>query len=248
MNKSTRDTKNQSLQKFAVFDIDGTLIRWQLYHAAVDELIKRRLLPQNIAEELRAARMRWKRREHKQSFNEYEEVLIGAFENNIEAIDEVSFEQAIRSTIKKYQDQTYTYTRDLIKHLKKEGYFLLAISGSHQELIRYIADYYGFDDYIGSNYERRDGRFTGVAHIASIDKGVTLQDLIKKHKLTTKDSVAVGDTKSDIPLLEIVDKPIAFNPEEQLYTKAIAKGWKIVVERKNVIYELRQKNGSYVLA
>ena len=28
------------MNKFAVFDIDGTLIRWQLYHAIADELAK----------------------------------------------------------------------------------------------------------------------------------------------------------------------------------------------------------------
>ncbi len=27
-------------QPFAVFDIDGTIIRWQLYHALADELAK----------------------------------------------------------------------------------------------------------------------------------------------------------------------------------------------------------------
>jgi len=35
----------------------------------------------------------------------------------------------------------------------------------------------------------------------------------------------------------MVDKPIAFNPNSKLYRYAKRAGWKIVVERKDVIYK-----------
>lgn len=49
-------------------------------------------------------------------------------------------------------------------------------------------------------------------------------------------------------MLEIVEEAIAFNPSEKLFWHATRKGWKIVVERKNHVYELIQRNGTYVLA
>jgi phosphoserine phosphatase len=49
-------------------------------------------------------------------------------------------------------------------------------------------------------------------------------------------------------MLEYVEHPIAFNPEIRLFNEARNKGWKIVVERKNVVYELEANHGSYVLA
>ncbi len=39
-------------------------------------------------------------------------------------------------------------------------------------------------------------------------------------------------------MLEFVENPIAFNPEDTLFEKAKEQGWKIVIERKNVTYEL----------
>ena len=41
-----------------------------------------------------------------------------------------------------------------------------------------------------------------------------------------------------MPFLEMVENPICFNPNEKLYTEAKRQGWKVVVERKDVIYEL----------
>jgi phosphoserine phosphatase len=36
-------------QKFAVFDIDGTLFRWQLFHELVAELGNQDLFPKDVA-------------------------------------------------------------------------------------------------------------------------------------------------------------------------------------------------------
>jgi phosphoserine phosphatase len=51
-------------------------------------------------------------------------------------------------------------------------------------------------------------------------------------------SVGVGDTEGDISLLEAVELPICFNPNMKLFERAKLKDWKVVIERKDVIYEL----------
>jgi len=66
-------------KKFAVFDIDGTLVRWQLYHVLVDKLASAGMLGNDAKERLRASRMVWKRREHPESFKEYEQALIRVY-------------------------------------------------------------------------------------------------------------------------------------------------------------------------
>ena len=60
-------------------------------------------------------------------------------------------------------------------------------------------------------------------------------------------SIAIGNGASDISMLELVETPIAFNPEKKLFDYAKDRGWKIVVERKNVIYELETRSGKYQL-
>lgn len=50
-------------------------------------------------------------------------------------------------------------------------------------------------------------------------------------------------------MLELVDRPVAFNPNDELFEVAQARGWEIVIERKNVAYQLKKdSDGSYVLA
>ena len=236
------------MDKFAVFAIDVTLIRWQLYHAVVDRLAKLGLLGEGASQELHSARMVWKNREHSDSFSQYEQTLITIYEQSLKNLDAKTFDEVAEQIAKEYKDQVYTYTRDLCAKLKNDDYKLLAISGSHQELVGHIAKNYGFDDWVGTEYKRKGNRFTGEKFIASHNKKTILESLMKKHGLSLEESVAVGDSGSDIPMLEMAESPITFNPDKKLLQKAKAKGWKIVVERKNVVYELEKENDEYILA
>lgn len=235
------------MKKFAVFDIDGTLIRWQLYHAVVDKLAATGNLGSDAKERLREARMVWKRREHPEAFKEYEKVLIEIYESAFPRLDVKQFDIMVAEVINEYKDQVYTYTRDLLKSLKEQGYTLLAISGSHQELVAEMAKYYGFDDFVGTRYAREDGKFSGMEFLATKDKKSVLKTLIEKHGLSLGGSIAVGDSASDIGMLELVEQPIAFNPDQALLKTAKENKWKIVVERKNVVYELVSNNDDYIL-
>lgn len=140
-------------KKFAVFDIDGTLLRWQLYHSSVNTLAKKGYLGENAYQELRAIRMKWKNREHPEAFKEYERFMVQLYDSAIAGLSEKDIERVASQTVSEHKQQVYTYTRDLIKKLKAANYFLLAISGSQHEMIEEVAKFYGFDDWIGSTYE-----------------------------------------------------------------------------------------------
>ncbi len=235
------------MKKFAVFDIDGTLIRWQLYHTIVDRLAKGGLLGGHAVKELHEARMRWKRREAGYSFRDYEWTLITTYEKALPNVSPTAFDTLVSGIIEEYKDQVYTFTRDLAATLKKKGYTLLAISGSHEELVAEVAKHYGFDDWAGTRYERQSNKFTGQKFVASHHKETVLRQLIKKHNLTFEHSYAVGDSKSDVPMLEMVQRPVAFNPDRELYAIALEKRWQIVIERKNVVYRLEPHRKEYTL-
>lgn len=233
-------------RKFAVFDIDGTLIRWQLYHAVVDKLASGGYLGEDAKDKLHQARMIWKNREHSEAFTDYEAVLIDVFESALTTLEPKQFDDMVDDVIGQYKDQVYTYTRNLLHELKSKGYFLLAISGSHQELVEKLAKYYGFDDWSGSKYERGEN-FSGEKFIASHNKKSLLTQMIEDHNLSLDGSYAVGDSTSDAEMLEMVENPIAFNPNQSLLDIAKSKSWPIVIERKNVTYLLTSKDGSYTL-
>lgn len=234
--------------KFAVFDIDGTLIRWQLYHAVVDHLAKAGLIAADKYQAVRDARMVWKRREHPEAFRAYELTIINAYESALPKLTVAQFNTIADETARQYKQQVYRYTRQLAKDLQEKGYVLLAISGSHQELVEHICQQYGFNDCIGTRYAQANGRFTGESTVGSHDKQAALQQLIDKHNLTLKGSYAIGDSLSDAAMLQMVENPIAFNPDKQLFDRAQAAGWDIVIERKNVVYKLQATDsGRYQL-
>lgn len=232
---------------FAVFDIDGTLVRWQLFHAVVHSLGKAGYLPPGMHEHIRAARMEWKNRRTNHGFHDYEATLVKAYLQALAGIRQADYKQVVDAVHDEYKDQVFTYTRDLVKRLKREGYLLFAISGSQQEIVDRLAHHHQFDDAIGAKLAVRGGRFTGDSVTPIFDKAAALNTLTIKHNATYRGSYGVGDSLSDASMLAKVTHPIAFNPDQALYGKAAAERWPIVVERKNVIYRLMPTDTGYLL-
>lgn len=226
-------------QPFAVFDIDGTVIRWQLYHAMVDALLRQGFIDSSKFETVRIARMNWKRRVDVDSFSEYEHKLVTVFDQALKGLPVNMLELAAQTVFSEYKEQAYSYTRNLIRELKDDGYLILVISGSPSLIIKKLADHYGFDDFAATEYPTQNGFFTGEKLLTVGRKGQLLKELMAKHKLTTKGSVGVGDSEGDIPMLAICERPIAFNPSKGLLEHAQKHHWEVVVERKNVVYHMQ---------
>jgi HAD superfamily hydrolase (TIGR01490 family) len=234
---------------FAAFDIDGTIIRWQLYHAIAEELAHAGVLGGIEYETVRAARLRWKNRHSHDAFEDYERTLVNVVDAALTGISVEQLKAACSTVITQYKNQVYTFTRDLIKQLQSEGYLLFAISASQSDIVRLLAEYYNFDDFGGSTYDIEAGFYTGRKVLLKTErKPEYLKKLVAKHNATWRGSIAVGDTESDIPLLSCVENPIAFNPSSLLFEHAKAERWRVVIERKNMIYDLKDSNGTYVLA
>lgn len=225
------------MKKLAVFDLDGTLYRWQLFHELVFTLKDKGVFPQEAAEKLDAAFAAWNNRQ--ESFETYEHQVIDTLINSLTDIPPSMFDEAAIAVSERSGRKTYRYTRELIAKLKADGYFLLAMSGSQQEVAERFAQKFGFDDCIGSLYEREGDRFTGnVLRFVPRHKHILIKEYVEKHGFTLKDSVAVGDSDGDTSMLELVEHPIAFNPNDKLLAAAQSHGWKVVVERKNVALTL----------
>lgn len=235
------------MKRFAVFDIDGTIGRNSLFLQTVDELMAGGQLPPDARAHLDEKLESYRQRKHETAFNEYTQAAVDTLFNHISSLKVADYRQAVDKVLGRTKSYTYVYTRDLIKELKKKDYFLIALSGSESYTVKRFADFYGFDTAIGEVYEEKDGKFTGRVETVFDRKDEILKRLIAEHDLGKAGSLAIGDSSSDIPMLEAVENPVAFNPEQRLFDTAKARGWKIVVERKNVIYELSPENDGYVL-
>ncbi|MSR71248.1 MAG: HAD-IB family hydrolase [Candidatus Taylorbacteria bacterium] len=227
------------MRKMAIFDVDGTIFRSSLLIELTEMMIEEGIWEPEVKLGYKKEADAWIDR--KGSYEDYIKQLIDVFMVNIKGVRYVDFDKVVNKVIKKCESRVYVYTRELVKELKKKKYFLLAISQSPKAILDPFCGKLGFDKIYGRFYELGPGdRFTGAVtdeHLIS-NKANIVRRVLEKEKLTLKGSIGVGDTEGDFSFLELVEHPICFNPNAKLFRHAKRNKWQVVVERKDVIYEI----------
>lgn len=232
---------------FAVFDIDGTVARTSLYLASVHSMKRRGMLPSKDSQAIDASLQKWLKRDSDDSFEDYSATCVEVLDRALSTIKVAAYKSAVDEVIDGFTHRIYRYTTKLIKELRAKDYLIFAVSGSEHSIVGRFCRAHGFDDWIGNSYEHDGNYFTGKIGTTYKDKTIYVDSLVKKHRATMQGSVAVGDTHGDIEMLESVERPIAFNPNKTLFEYAKKSGWEIVVERKNVTYELKADSKGHSL-
>jgi HAD superfamily hydrolase (TIGR01490 family) len=227
-------------QKVAVFDVDGTIFRSSLLIEVVDQLIEQGDFPESSRAVYEKQKEKWLDREG--DYQEYIDKVVQVFVGHLKGLHYSSLADAAQIVSKKHSKRVYRYTRDLLKDLKSRGYYLLAISHSPKTVLDTFCPQLGFDKVYGMFYETGPNEcFTGEiidSHLI-LNKANILKRAVEKENLTLTHSIGVGDTESDIPFLEMVARPICFNPNAKLYRHARRMEWSVVVERKDVTYTIQ---------
>ncbi|MEI8103462.1 MAG: HAD-IB family phosphatase [Candidatus Moraniibacteriota bacterium] len=228
-------TKN----KIAIFDIDGTIFRKNLHFELINELVWMKVFPSEIRKTLTETYTDWL--EHQGTYENYRQALVGLYSEHIRGCSSDAVKKASKKVIDFHKRRTYIFAEAIIKRLREQEYYILAISGSPQEIVEeYNNEYLKFDQAFGSIYETdANGKYTGIATFEpSKDKSLVARQVIAEQHLGFKDSYAVGDTESDVRILEIVEHPIAFNPNQNLKAIADKESWQVIVEKKDVVYDI----------
>ena len=224
----------------AFFDIDGTVFRSSLLIELVQELVREGVFPADVQQGYAVAQAAWQRREG--MYEDYIEAVIATFLTHITGVHYGVFADVGRRVVATKSKQVYTYTRDYLRELKDRGYILVAISQSPKTILDEFCRGYGFDKVYGRMYEIGPSDcFTGKVTDEQLisNKANIVERVFERHpELTRVGSVAVGDTEGDISLLSSVENPVCFNPNKALLDHARNQGWKVVVERKDVVYHL----------
>jgi len=226
-------------QKVAIFDIDGTIFRNSLLVELHWKMVKAGIIPKSEIKELDRRYWNWVTR--KGTYDEYLQEVIDSFNTFVIGVPTKTIQRLAREVVKVQSNIVYRYTRALVEKLRKT-HLLVAISGSPQIVVGEFARAWKFDYYIGTQHKIRDGKFAkGEIWVASADKEEALRRLQAQHGFRVGfGSVGVGDTESDIKILQLVSKPICFNPTSGLYHLASRVGWFSVIERKDVVFEIRK--------
>ena len=230
---------NNKKKKFAVFDIDGTLFRSSLLIELVEGLIDEGLFPKHSRKFFEEEYHLWLDR--RGTYKDYIDKVVLAYIENIPGLYLGDVMEVADSVFLFHKNRVYRFTRDLIEKVK-DTHFLMAISHSPYHIVEHFARKWGFQKVYAFYYELDERkRLTGVVEHEDLmrQKDKILERAIEKENLTLAGSIGVGDSESDAAFLKMVESPIAFNPSSELYRIAKRKGWKIVVERKDVIYTIK---------
>jgi HAD superfamily hydrolase (TIGR01490 family) len=227
-------------EPLAVFDVDGTLFRRGLMPALTRRLVNEGVFSERVREELSQDYYAWV--ERRGSYETYDELVVELFLRELEGVSVAELRRCATVEVEAHGRRLHMYTRDMARRLKQAGYHLIAISGSPQEILDLVLQPLGFDRAWGTVLAQDEGRYTGeVLQNPFKNKRRVLEEFLEDAEVGLEGSVGMGDTLSDVGFLELVRTPIAFNPNRSLFEVARRWGWPIVVERKDVIYNLQKR-------
>jgi len=229
--------RRKKVRPVAAFDLDGSLVREQLLVLLTKECFELDIF-RTVAEVV-FKEIRLQHRDRKITFEDYDRQIIGLFIERIKGKLRSDVEIAAKRVHDKHRDWLYVFSRTLLASLKRT-HSCITITGALSEVVEKLAPYWGFEHFYSTKLKVDDlGRYTGEhTELPVADKKKAILDHVAMSGGDLEGSVALGDTGSDIPLLSAVELPIAFNPNNVLRTEAEARGWPIVLERKDSIYVL----------
>jgi phosphoserine phosphatase len=228
-------------KKLAVFDIDGTVFRGSFMVELMKTLVHFRIFPREAEHAVDKEYFGWV--ERRAPYQNYVDKVVKVFTKMIAGCSEEDIKKYSSRIASYFKNRNYVFTKRLIEKLRPT-HFLLSISGSLIEVVREYNKYLKFDAAFGTVYklDQKTKRYTGrMLQDGAHEKEKIFGDFCRKNGFNFKDSIGVGDTEFDGAFLKKVGQAITFNPNANLLKTASKNNWEIVLERKDVIYRIKNK-------
>jgi len=215
----------------AIFDLDNTLLCGDSDHLWGDFLVELGIVDAELY-----------KRANDRFYREYNEGKLDIFEFLRFSLKPLS--EHAPDTLYAWREQFVSEKIDpiilpaglqLIQKHRDAGDTLLIITATNAFVTSPIAQRLGIKHLIATTPEMIDGRYTGqVAGIPSYKEGKIerLNQWLTSSHHNLEGSCFYSDSHNDIPLLEIVDKPVATDPDEALTQHAQNRGWPIISLRE----------------
>ena len=136
-----------------------------------------------------------------------------------------------RFMIQKIEPILLDKAQNCINRHKERGDTVLVITASTSFVTAPIVKKYGINHLLATEPEIKAGRYTGgVSGMPCFQSGKIdkLMPWLQKNKETLTGSTFYSDSHNDLPLLELVDNPVAVNADKILTQIAEKKGWKVL--------------------
>lgn len=127
-------------------------------------------------------------------------------------------------------DKIWPGPYELAKAHMAAGDQVWLVTATPVEVAEVIAARLGLTGALGTVAERMDGTYTGrlvdgIMHGAA--KAEAVRALAEREGLDLADCAAYSDSLNDLPMLSLVGRPVAVNPDPRLRAHARANGWTV---------------------
>lgn len=119
----------------------------------------------------------------------------------------------------------------LLQKHRTQGDILVVITSTNRFVVEPICNSLGVDQVLATEPEIIDGKFTGnIVGEPCFQAGkiTHLNRWLGQSGESMNGATFYSDSINDLPLLEIVDKPVAVDPCDALRAEATRRGWKII--------------------
>ncbi len=218
--------------KVAVFDFDGTLYPCETFMLLVNQLKEQqgfgtryysfalRYLPIHIKYKLNLVS---KFEMRKQTVEMYMRLFKGLTEERIDQFFENIF-------VKVQGNLNEIVVQELLQ-AKRDGYYIVLVSGAMKNLLEKLCRDLPLDCIIASELPIRAGRFDpqgNIFYVQGEGKVEKLHEALQGKTVNWQESIAYADSGSDLPVLELVGKPVCVAPDEQLRKIAEERSWRVL--------------------
>ncbi|MEV0971961.1 HAD family hydrolase [Microtetraspora glauca] len=213
----------------AFFDVDNTMMRGaSIYHFARG-LAARGLFTTNdlVRFALGQAWFRVRGNENPEHIAKAKETAL-AFVAGLKVDDVVRLGEEIYDEV--MSDRIWAGTRALAQAHLEAGQRVWLVTATPVELARVIAQRLGLTGALGTVAETADGVYTGrlvgdLLHGPA--KAEAIRALARLEGLDLSHCSAYSDSANDLPMLSLVGRPYAVNPDSELREHAKEHGWQI---------------------
>lgn len=217
----------QKLQKMVFFDIDHTLVNEFSTKTVINFLFKKKEI--NLLFTIKALYWILLEKMHKldteRVFREGGLALKGKDAKKMDKVIGECFDTKIKKNIFKEGEK--------LLERKKKTHVVVLVTEQYDAIAKHFKKYFNVKYLLCTKLEIKNGRFTGRLGgkiCYSKNKVDMIKELIKKQKIETDFKVceSYSDNISDVPMLELVGKPFATNPDAELEKYAKEKSWEII--------------------
>jgi len=213
----------------AFFDVDGTLVSTNVVHAYAHYVFNRGTIFGTAIRAMEA--LAWApawavtNAFNRKVFNElFYRSYQGLAEDRL-------IELAPELTEKVFIPAVHPGALDIIDEARRAGCKIVLCTGAIDITMRPLAKYFGADDLIANQLQFVEGFATGKVVPPIVEgayKAARIRDYCVEHGLRLDLSHAYSDSLSDYPMLAVVGRPCAVNPDRALRSHARAYEWPIL--------------------